>query len=177
MKLGVTKTLMEKLTFQTYTPKPTIHGVTVTPLNPHHDINGTFLEFARISDHSLEHHPLSPKQINISTIAPNRINAFHLHPLDIQNELWSVIHGVLRVWLVDVRSGSPTEGVRQMVILSGVKPTHLFIPWGIAHGYQTGTSGATLVYVTDVQFSLKMPNEGRLPWDTFGAELWNEDRG
>jgi dTDP-4-dehydrorhamnose 3,5-epimerase len=33
------------------------------------------------------------------------------------------------------------------------------------------------VYAMDQQFNLADPNEGRLPWDFFGADLWNENRG
>jgi dTDP-4-dehydrorhamnose 3,5-epimerase len=53
----------------------------------------------------------------------------------------------------------------------------LHIPSGVAHGYQAGTEGALLVYAMNSQFSLQDSNEGRLPWDYFGSELWEEDRG
>jgi dTDP-4-dehydrorhamnose 3,5-epimerase len=33
------------------------------------------------------------------------------------------------------------------------------------------------VYGMNQQFDQASPNEGRLPWDHFGAELWGEDRG
>jgi dTDP-4-dehydrorhamnose 3,5-epimerase len=34
-----------------------------------------------------------------------------------------------------------------------------------------------LLYTMDQQFDISDPNEGRLPWDQFGTDLWNEDRG
>jgi dTDP-4-dehydrorhamnose 3,5-epimerase len=53
----------------------------------------------------------------------------------------------------------------------------LLIPSGVAHGYMTGPQGALLVYAMNSQFNLCEPNEGRLPWDYFGRDLWDEDRG
>jgi hypothetical protein len=43
-----------------------------------------------------------------------------------------------------------------------------------------GTGGlerATLVFAMDQQFNPSDPNEGRLLWDFFGADLWSENRG
>ena len=53
----------------------------------------------------------------------------------------------------------------------------LHIPTGVAHGYKAGPDGALLAYAMNSQFNIDDPNEGRLPWDHFGAELWEEDRG
>ena len=94
-----------------------------------------------------------------------------------QNEIWTVIHGQLMVWLIDCRAASSTSGVKRRVVLSGEQPMQLYIPAGVAHGYQAGPHGATLLYAMDQQFNLADPNEGRLPWDHFGAELWQENKG
>ena len=42
---------------------------------------------------------------------------------------------------------------------------------------QAGEQGATLIYSMDAQFNMADPNEGRLPWNHFGDELWAEDMG
>jgi dTDP-4-dehydrorhamnose 3,5-epimerase len=85
------------------------------------------------------------------------------------------VHGELQVWLVDCRAGS--GGTRRQVLLSGEEPAVLVIPPGVAHGYRAGRRGALLLYAADRQFDPDQPNEGRLPWDYFGRELWEEDRG
>lgn len=167
------------LTFETYPPAPTIEGVWTHSLRKNRSENGAFMEYLRLDDSGVQHLPgrLTPRQISVSWAAPGRINAFHIHVREEQNEIWCVLSGQLLVWLVDCRAGSPTLNVRRKLVLSGEQPTLLYIPSGVAHGYQAGVEGATLLYTMDAQFNLENPNEGRLGWDTFGMELWEEDRG
>lgn len=150
-------------------------------LRKHRAENGWFAELFRLSGGAVEGTPEGAefplRQLSASHAAPGRINAFHVHPRRGQNELWTVLQGQLLVWLVDCRAGSPTAGVRQRVLLSGEEPARLFIPAGVAHGYRAGPAGALLVYAMDRQFDAADPDEGRLPWDHFGAGLWEEDRG
>ncbi|MFC4452172.1 dTDP-4-dehydrorhamnose 3,5-epimerase family protein [Deinococcus sonorensis] len=169
----------EALTFETYPAAPQIEGVWVHALRKNRSENGAFMEYLRLDEAGVQGLPgsLTPRQISVSWAAPSRINAFHIHVKEVQNELWCVIGGQLTVWLVDCRAGSPTLGVRRRLVLSGEQPTVVHIPSGVAHGYQAGVEGATLLYSMDAQFNLADPNEGRLPWDHFGAQLWAEDRG
>ena len=167
------------LTFQDYPPAPELEGVWLHKLQKRRSDNGFFMEYARVTGGGVENlpAPFELRQLSVSRAEPGRINAFHIHPNEPQNELWTVIEGQLKVWLVDLRAGSPTEGNRRAVILSGEEPAQLYIPAGVAHGYQAGPSGALLLYAMNQQFSLDKPNEGRLPWDFFGTDLWAEDRG
>ena len=167
------------LKFEEYPTAPQIDGVWLHPLRKNRSENGWFMEYARITNAKLENTPiaLEARQISVSYAEAGRINAFHIHTKLEQNEIWTVIHGQLMVWLIDCRAGSTTAGVKRKVILSGEQPIQLYIPSGVAHGYKAGSAGATLMYTMDQQFNLQDPNEGRLPWDQFGLELWNEDRG
>ncbi len=167
------------LYFQSYEGGSKIDGVFQVPLRKHRALEGSFLELARLSDGAVEGLPIEflARQVSYSVAVPNRINAFHVHPRRRQDELWCVLQGMLSVWLVDVREGSATLGTKQRVSLSGETPTYLHIPSGVAHGYKAGPEGATLVYIMNDQFSMDAPNEGRLPWDHFGSDLWSEDRG
>lgn len=167
------------LTFQTYPAAPEIGGVWTFPLRKLRAENGAFMEVLRLGSDGVEGLPSSftPRQFSVSWAAPGRLNAFHLHPRAEQNELWCVLSGQLLVWLVDVRAGSQSSGVRRPLVLSGEAPTLLMIPSGVAHGFRAGPQGATLLYAVDAQFDSVHPNEGRLPWDFFGPELWAEDRG
>jgi dTDP-4-dehydrorhamnose 3,5-epimerase len=167
------------LTFQTYEPQPPIDGVFVHRLKVFRGLEGDFMELCRLREGQIEGLPqgFEPRQFSLSKAVPGRLNAFHLHPKRPQHELWCVLEGQLRVWLVDLRQGSATEGNRRQVILSGEEPAFLFVPWGVAHGYQAGARGAMLLYASSDTFNFEDPNEGRLPWDHFGAGLWAEDRG
>lgn len=167
------------LTFQAYGSQPPIDGVTYHRLRKHRALEGSFMEYLRISEGAAEGLPLAfdVRQISFSRAVPGRINAFHVHPKAVQDELWTVVEGSLLVWLIDVREDSRTKGMRRCVLLSGEEPAILSIPTGVAHGYKAGPEGALLVYVMNSQFNIADPNEGRLPWDFFGQELWQDDRG
>ena len=179
MKIPLTPQAASDLTFQTYGPQPEIQGVWLHPLRKHAALEGWFMELFRLGGGAVTGlpTPFDLRQVSLSQAAPGRINAFHLHPKEVQDELWCVVAGVMKVWLVDLREGSPTAGNRRAIILTADAPALLHIPTGVAHGYQAGPAGALLVYAMNSQFNLADPNEGRLPWDYFGAELWEADRG
>ncbi len=180
MRIRLSEEAQGALTFQMYEGQPEIDGVFLHPLTKHRALEGSFSELLRLSEGGTVEAlpvPFGVAQLSASTAAPGRINAFHLHPKRVQDELWTVLVGELLVWLIDVREGSPTEGVRRRVILSCESPALLHIPSGVAHGYKAGAQGALLLYAMNSQFDPIDPNEGRLPWDFFGPELWAEDRG
>jgi dTDP-4-dehydrorhamnose 3,5-epimerase len=169
------------LSFQSYARGESIDGVWLRQLRKHHGENGWFVELYRMGDAGIEGLPQEERfplrQTSVSYAEPGRINAFHIHPVVAQDELWTVVQGQLLVWLVDCRAESATAGLRQRIVLTGEAPAVLHIPAGVAHGYRSGASGALLIYGMNQQFDANRPNEGRLAWDFFGAELWAEDRG
>jgi dTDP-4-dehydrorhamnose 3,5-epimerase len=168
-----------KVTFQNYDPQPQIEGAFYHALKKHRALEGWFMEHLRLTTGQVEGLPVpfEARQLSLSHAVPSRINAFHIHPKEIQDELWCVVEGILMVWLVDCREGSTTEGLKRRYVLSGEEPGMLLIPSGVAHGYKAGPQGALLVYAMNSQFNIRDPNEGRLPWDHFGRDLWEEDRG
>lgn len=170
---------LKSLTYQNYPEPPPIEGVTQRSLQKHRALEGAFMEYLRLGGGLVEGLPVSfqLRQISLSWAAPGRINAFHIHPKRIQDELWCVVQGALLVWLVDLRDDSPSKGTRRSFLLSGEAPSLLYIPSGVAHGYRAGHQGALLLYATNDPFDPADPNEGRLPWDFFGADLWADDRG
>lgn len=167
------------LAFQRYDALAEIDGVFQRPLRKHIGLDGWFMEHVRLDGGRVEALPtgFDVRQISVSRAVPGRVNAFHIHPKRVQDELWCVLDGTLLVWLIDVRADSPTAGNRRRVVLSGEAPSLLHIPTGVAHGYRAGPVGALLLYAMNSQFDVRDPNEGRLPWDFFGAELWEDDRG
>ncbi len=117
-------------------------------------------------------------QINYSTVEPGVIKAFHLHLR--QTDIWYVPpeDRVLLV-LVDQRQDSATRGQRMRLVLGDGNSRLVRVPPGVAHGCRN-ISGRTarILYLTDVHFSSdpEQCDEGRLPWDMFGAELWDVAR-
>ncbi|WP_084473682.1 dTDP-4-dehydrorhamnose 3,5-epimerase family protein [Deinococcus ficus] len=169
----------QSLTFESYPAQSHIEGVWVHALKKNRSGNGAFMEYLRLNEAGVQHLPgsLVPRQISVSWADPRRINAFHIHVKEEQNEIWCVLAGRLTIWLVDCRSDSKTQGAKRKFILSGEQPMLLHIPSGVAHGYCAAYEGATLLYSMDAQFNIQDPNEGRLPWDLFGADLWQDDNG
>ena len=94
----------------------------------------------------------------------------------------SCFEGSDRLLLVlhDARKGSPTEGVTMRLMLGDGNNRLIRIPPGIAHGCTNlGDKSATIIYFVDVQFSIEPDecDEGRLPWDFCGAEIWEMVKG
>ncbi len=169
----------QMLTHQSYGAGPDIAGVALHRLRKHRSSNGAFMEFLRLDAEGVEGLPTRfiPRQINVSWAEPGRINAFHIHVRQIQNEIWVVAQGSVIAWLADMRRDSPSRGVRKSFVLTAEEPAMLLIPSGVAHGYRAGRQGALLLYAMDAQFDPENPNEGRIPWDCFGPDIWEDDRG
>src|SRR5262249_10064945 len=71
--------------------------------------------------------------------------------------------------------GSRTSGTRIRALLGGGISRLVRIPPGVAHGCRNlGSSAARILYLTDLHFSPEpdRTDEGRLPWDLFGADVW-----
>jgi dTDP-4-dehydrorhamnose 3,5-epimerase len=119
-----------------------------------------------------------PAQLNYSTLQPGAIKAFHVHRR--QTDVWFVPpeDRVLLI-LVDVREGSPTEGQESRWVLGDGRAALVRIPPGVAHGCRNlGTQLARILYLTDLEFDPdpQRCDEGRLPWDYVGGEVWELPR-
>ncbi len=178
-KIQLDAAYSQALKFEAYPPAAQIDGVWFHALKKNRSENGAFMEYVRLNEKGMQGLPgaLVPRQISVSWAAPKRINAFHIHIKDEQNEIWCVLQGQLMIWLIDCRAGSSTLGIKRKLVFSGEQPMMVHIPSGVAHGYQAGEQGATLLYTMDAQFDINDPNEGRLPWNHFGDDLWAEDMG
>ncbi len=164
---------------QLYGGKAEIDGVSSSNLRRFHDEGGSMTELLRLADGAsagLDGFDLA--QANYSTVEAGVIKAFHLHKR--QTDVWFVPpeDRVLLV-LVDVRKGSPTEGNSMRVILGDGESSLVRIPPGVAHGCRNiGTATARIIYFTDLQFSPEPGacDEGRLPWDFVGSDIWEVAR-
>ena len=165
---------------QSYGPAPSIDGVEIVELKRFSDDGGSMTELARLTDgHPQAIAGFTLRQINSSEVEPGAIKAFHLHQR--QTDVWYVppTDRMLLV-LVDARQGSKTEGARMRLTLGADASRLVRIPPGVAHGVRNlAATAARIIYFTDVHFSPEpsMCDEGRLPWDYAGAEIWEVTRG
>lgn len=162
---------------QSYAPAPLIDGVQFYDLKRFQDDGGSFTELARLSEGFLK--AFAVRQINYSEIEPGVIKAFHLHRE--QTDIWYVpASDRILVVLVDVRSGSPTEGQIQRLMTGNGTSRLVGIPPGVAHGARNlASTTGRLIYFVDRHFNPdpSVCDEGRLPWDFVGPDVWEPVRG
>ncbi len=165
---------------QSYGPPADIDGVELIELKRFHDDGGAMTELARLVDgcpQALQ--GFTVRQINYSEVEPGAIKAFHVHLR--QTDVWYVPPSDrMLVVLLDVRKGLRTEGARRRVLLGGGTSRLLRIPPGVAHGARNlAAATGRIIYFTDLHFSPEPAtcDEGRLPWDYAGPEIWEVSRG
>ena len=165
---------------QNYGPAPVIDGVALVPLARHVDDGGAMTELVRLNDGQAEAlGGFTVRQVNVSELAPGVVKAFHLHVR--QTDVWYVAPSDrMLVVLLDTRRGSPTEGVRMRLVLGDGSARLLRIPPGVARGVRNlAATPGRIIYFTDLHFSAEPAScdEGRLPWDFAGRDVWDIVRG
>mgnify|MGYP005851944433 CR=1 FL=1 len=137
-----------------------IHDVVVKKLITHADDRGYVREVLRDDDGLLERFG----QTTITKTYPGVIKAFHWHKN--QDDIWYVAQGMARVVMHDLRRDSPTHGETQVVHAGEDNPVLIFIPRGVAHGYQVlGDKPVLLFYHVTQSYDPDDPDEERIPFD------------
>ncbi len=165
---------------QGYGPVPAIAGVEVKELRRFHDDGGNFTELGRLTAGIHADFPgFEVRQVNYSEMDPGVIKAFHLHMR--QTDVWFVPPSdKMLLVLLDVREGSPTGNASSRIVLGDGASRMVRIPPGVAHGVRNlAATRGRIIYFVDTQFSPDPAqcDEGRLPWDHVGAEIWEPVRG
>ena len=93
----------------------------------------------------------------------------------------SARHGEAAHRTEQVEHGAQAAGRQDgLLVLGDGKDRLVRIPPGVAHGARNiGQQRGRIIYLVDVQFSpdAKECDEGRLPWDHLGADVWEIVRG
>lgn len=164
---------------QDYSPQPQIEGVEIVELRRFNDDGGSMCELARMDSGKLKGlDGFEARQMNYSVMEPQAIKAFHLHKR--QTDVWFVPPSdKMLLVLADCREGSKTEGLIKRIVLGDGNSRLVRIPPGVAHGCRNlrTASQSAIIYFVDVQFSTdEYCDEGRLPWDHFGSDVWEVER-
>lgn len=119
------------------------HGVSLWPLAFHADDRGGLAEIFRLEWKS----GVEPVQWNLARSRANVLRGVHLHL-----KHWDyviVLEGRARFGLMDLRPGSPSEGLSVAVDLGGESLTGIAIPPGVAHGFYFFDTSIHLYGVSD----------------------------
>ncbi len=164
---------------QDYSGTQRIADVETVELRRFNDDGGAMTELGRLTAGQHAQLPgFEARQINYSELGAGAIKAYHLHRR--QTDVWYVPPSdKLLLVLHDCREGSPSEGTTMRFVLGDGNSRLVRIPPGVAHGCRNiGDSTARIIYMVDVQFSTDdQCDEGRLPWDYLGPEVWEITRG
>jgi dTDP-4-dehydrorhamnose 3,5-epimerase len=79
------------------------------------------------------------------------------------------VEGSVADVVLDLRRGSPTYGKHAVIELAAEMPTGVYLPRGVAHGFQVRSAPAILVYQVTSEYSSHL--ESGVSWDSFGA-VW-----
>lgn len=138
------------------------HDLRLSPLEPHRDDRGTFLELYREEWQT----DVDPIQWNAVHTNAGVLRGAHVHPR--HDDYLTVVRGCATVGLRDLREGSPTEGAAACVELSEERPTAISIPHGVAHGFYF-QQPSTHIY--SVSHYWDMADELGCRWDDPGLEI------
>ena len=132
-----------------FSPTP-IDGAYVVELDPHEDDRGSFARaFCRreFADAGLEFEVL---QANLArTTMGGTVRGLHYQTEPPEQKLVRCLRGSVFDTIVDMRPSSPTQFQTFGIVLDDAERTALFIPSGVAHGYQTLVDHVEFMYLTD----------------------------
>jgi dTDP-4-dehydrorhamnose 3,5-epimerase len=178
--MNLSEDAKRRFSVQSYAQAAAIEGVDIIELKRFHDDGGSLTELGRL--HAGLHAALSGfevRQINYSEMDPGVIKAFHLHRR--QTDVWFVPpEDKMLLVLLDARADSKSRNVHRRVVLGDGTSRLVRIPPGVAHGVKNlAPRRGRIIYFVDTHFSAAPDDcdEGRLPWDFAGAEVWDPSRG
>jgi len=138
-------------------PSPEISGVLLVHLTEWPDDRGRFIETYR-QEWFGDRPPMIQSNRSDSRRGVVRALHYHLH----QADYWYAPKGRIFVALHDLRQSSETAGASQTFEIGDGADIGVYIPPGVAHGFQAVTD-ATLTYLVDQYYNAD--DENGLAWD------------
>jgi len=100
-------------------------------------------------------------QVYLTTAYPGVVKGWHYHKY--QTDCMTVIKGMAKIVLCDMRASSPTQGEINEFFVGEKNPILVRIPVGVAHGMKAiGTEMAYMLNVPDRPYDYQNPDEFRL---------------
>lgn len=131
-----------------------IDGVELAEIQLHGDERGSFAEIHRESNR-----PGRAAQANHAHSKSGVLRGLHYHVN--QADLWYLVRGEIQVALVELRGSRENPPVATFV-LTDQRPTTLYIPPGVAHGYLALTD-SDLVYLVNKEYDAS--DEHGIAWN------------
>ncbi len=132
------------------------------------DDRGFFREWFKAPDLSAAGVTFHAQQANLSFSARNVVRGLHYSLADEgQAKTVTCVGGTLVDVLVDIREGSPTFGVVELVELVAEQGTTVYLASGVAHGFCVTSETASLAYLLSSPYN----PEKELEINPFDAEI------
>lgn len=140
-----------------------IEGVKIVDVKSYGDARGYFMETYKRPDFVAGGIDVEFVQDNQSSSTKGVLRGLHFQIEHPQSKLVRVVSGEVFDVAVDLRSGSPTWGKWEGVVLSAENRRQFFIPRGFAHGFLVLSETAEFCYKCDDVY--RPGDEGGLMWD------------
>jgi len=125
------------------------------------DERGRLMEILRNDDEIFEKFG----QVYITTAYPFVVKAWHSHQF--QNDNLTVIKGMAKIALCDLRENSSTYRKINEFFVGIYNPVLIYIPAGVYHGFKCiSEEECIVVNIPTNTFNYEKPDELRLPFDT-----------
>jgi dTDP-4-dehydrorhamnose 3,5-epimerase len=150
-----------------FVKKLDLFGVIEFSLNEHFDNRGSFVKYFYQPSIKQIGVDFAIEECYVSNSKKGTIRGMHLqkNPNDIQKIITCTNGSVLDV-LLDLRPHSPTYLKYISIELNKKKRNSLYIPTGVAHGFQSLEENTDMLYLTDGIQSKEC--EVGIKWDSFG---------
>ena len=143
-----------------------IEGLRFRPARPVPHEDGHVVEVAR-ADWPVLGGPVV--QVHTTTTLPGRIRAWGLHQRS--TDRLFVVSGLIRLAVFDGRTGSPSFGQVNSLLVSELSPGLLIVPPNLYHGWKNiGATEAVIINMPENLYDHENPDALDLPWDSPEAE-------
>jgi dTDP-4-dehydrorhamnose 3,5-epimerase len=137
-----------------------IDGVKIKDLRVIPDERGFLMEVLRNDDPLFEQFG----QVYVTTAYPGVVKGWHYHK--VQTDHMTVVRGMAKIVLADMREDSPTKGEISEYFVGERNPILIKIPPGVCHGMKAiGVEPAYMLNVPTHAYNYERPDEYRIPPD------------